>query len=211
MRGDPRRRRRRRRSASGSGRPPRPHHARLRGAAPAASALQKSVTLSPRKPPTSAQPGEMSRPAAGRPMRTYASHAARATRCSGTPNSSPAIVPPRLDDACQLGEGRRGIVDVAKEVRERERVERRVRERQMIRVAVDELDLGRDSLARHREHLHALVEARPRGNPSGVRARSRPCRCPWRRRARCRPAPAAVRSTRKLRQRPSWPNESSRA
>ena len=63
------------------------------------------------------------------------------------------------DHAGQLGEGRRGIVDVAEEVRERERVERRVREGKVIGVAVDELDLGRDSLARHREHLHALVEA----------------------------------------------------
>ena len=117
--------------------------------------------LGPRNEPTSRQPGEISMPAVGRPIRTQSSHAARATP-RGRPNSSIEIVLPagRLR---QLAEGRLRVVHVAEEVREREPVERRVVERQPLGLALDELDAvaeagGVDAPPSLREHLAALID-----------------------------------------------------
>ena len=69
----------------------------------------------------------------------------------------------RPDDACQLPERAGRILDVAKEVGERERRERAVLEGKLLRGALDEADPPReagslDSLVRRSEHLGALVE-----------------------------------------------------
>ena len=148
---------------------------------------QKSLTLSPRKPQTSAQPGEMSRPAVGRPTPTYASPDGTDEGVLRQPELEARDRPAGPDDSSQLGKGRCGIVHVAEEVRERERVERA-----RPRKAAGPRRRGR---ARPRAGLARVPprasprsgRARPHGSPCGVRARSRPCPCPWRRPARCRP------------------------
>ena len=138
--------------------------------------------LGPRKEPISRQPGEISIPAVGRPIRTQSSHAARATP-RGRPNSSIAIVLP-AGRPVPAPAGSPADRHVAEEVREREPVERRVVERQPLGLALDELDSvaqagGVDALPSLGEHLAALVEAddaapraaheldRDRGGPGG--------------------------------------------
>jgi hypothetical protein len=68
------------------------------------------------------------------------------------------------DDARQLAQCRRGLLDVAEEVREREPVERAVLERKLVRAALDEPDPFRqpscfDLPVACGQHLGALVEA----------------------------------------------------
>jgi hypothetical protein len=68
------------------------------------------------------------------------------------------------DDASELAQRRRGIVDVAKEIREGERIEFRVLERERLGVPFAQLDSSaepgaRDTLAAGGEHLRALVDA----------------------------------------------------
>lgn len=68
------------------------------------------------------------------------------------------------DDARELAQRRRGILDVAKEIREREPVERTVLERKLYRAPLDEPDPFRqacrlDPSAAGGQHLGALVEA----------------------------------------------------
>ena len=67
------------------------------------------------------------------------------------------------DDARQLAQGRGGVVDVAQEVGERQRVEGAVVEREAVGAALDEPHLLRrrrelHAPARDLEHLRALVE-----------------------------------------------------
>src|SRR5947199_313542 len=64
----------------------------------------------------------------------------------------------RADDAGELTEGRRRVVDITKEVREGERVEGGVVEREVFGARLDELDVRGQTLARNREHLRALVD-----------------------------------------------------
>src|SRR3954469_13041981 len=65
--------------------------------------------------------------------------------------------PTRPHDPGELGQGRSGIVDVAKEVRDREGVEGRVFEGKALRARLDELDFGH-VLPRDGQHLWALVD-----------------------------------------------------
>src|SRR6266699_2554503 len=101
--------------------------------------------LPPRKSPTSCQPGETIRPAAG--------------------STAPT-------EARELPQGRARIVDVAEQVGDRERVERGVLERQVLSARLDQLYRCGQVLARDREHLRALVDADDR---AAVLAEQLPC------------------------------------
>src|SRR5439155_14905892 len=64
----------------------------------------------------------------------------------------------RPHDPRELAHRRRGIVDVAQQVGEREVVEGRVREGQFLRAAEDDLIEDAVALASAREHVGALIE-----------------------------------------------------
>ena len=89
--------------------------------------------------PTSCQPGEISRPASGRPTSTHGFQGGRQMP-RGSPNSSIATVPPGRTTRASSASVADRVVDVPQEVREREVVERAVRERHAFRRRLDELD-----------------------------------------------------------------------
>ena len=163
--------------------------------------------------PTSCQPGEMHAARDGQadadvelPQRPPEPARERRTR-------APAIVPPGRTTRASSRERRRRVVDVAQEVRERERVEGRVRERQLARRAPRRAESACEPAARRAarrgEHLGALVEPddAAAGAPDELdRDRARPGRDVEHRVA----GPASTRETRKRRQRGSWPSESRR-
>ena len=96
------------------------------------------------------------------------------------------------DDAGELAQRRRHVVDVAKEIREGERVELPVGERQVLGPRLAQLDLPaqpvvRDPLASRCEHLRALVDA-DHGAARHRRARARSRQPPSRSRRRARVA-----------------------
>src|SRR5262249_14771506 len=62
------------------------------------------------------------------------------------------------DDPRELADDRGGIVDVAKQVRDGERVEGSVGKRQLFGTSLDQLHRGGQPAARFGEHLGALVE-----------------------------------------------------
>ena len=118
-------------------------------------------------------------------------------------------------DARELAQRRRGIVDVAQEIGERERVELAVVERQLLGAALAQLDARReagalDARAAGREHLGALVDARRRVQSGCARASSiATAAVPRRDVEHARRVRPATRETRNRRQRGSCPNESS--
>ena len=129
--------------------------------------------LGPRNRPTSYHSREIRRPKAGRPRRTYTRHSARATGFGGSMNSSEAMRPPGLTDAGELAQGRRRVLDVAKQVGEGQVVELAVLEWQRFSFTADELDARGEvgvcaqPRRRLREHLGTLVESH---DPAAVAA-----------------------------------------
>ena len=160
--------------------------------------------------PTSCQPGEISRPASGQAdARPRAARAAARAPC-GTPNSSPAIVPPGRTTRASSRSVAAGIVDVAEQVGEREAVERAVGEGQLLGARPRRARRRRRRLpARASASISgALVEADDRAALLAdelERDRAVPVATSSTR----SPGPASTRETRNRRQRGSWPNESS--
>ena len=142
--------------------------------------------------------------AGARPGRTAPTPDVRAP--PGTPNSSDATIPPGRTTRDELGERRAGVVDVAQEVREREVVEARVRERQRLGGRFDELDRGRRIALRARASICALWSTPVTRNPRRTSsAATRPVPVAT---SRTWPPSRGSRETRKRRQSGSCPNDS---
>ena len=131
----------------------------------------------------------------------------------GTPNSSPAIVPPGRH-ARELTQRRGRVVDVAEQVGEGEPSNSPSANGSASRARLDELDfLTRctSPAAALGEHLGALVDA---DDPAALLPDELACDCAGAGRDvedAALPGPASIRETRKRRQRGSWPYERSAA
>ncbi len=118
--------------------------------------------LGPRKPPTSRQPGETTAPARGQ-AHPHVELPQRPPRPAREAELEHRDRPAGAHDAGELAQRRAVVVDVAQEIREGERVELSVGERQRLRASLAQLDplaeAGlHDALASRREHLGALVD-----------------------------------------------------
>ena len=112
----------------------------------------------PRKRPTSCQPGR-EQPPGERQADVDPEIPGRPPDAAREAELEHRDRPARAHDARELGERRRGIVDVPEEVGERQVVERGVGKRQRVGRRLDELDAAVEPLAGASEHLGALVEA----------------------------------------------------
>ena len=148
--------------------------------------------LGPRNVPTSCQPGEMSRPASREPD-PHVELPERPPEPRGRPNSSAAMAPPGRTTRASSREGRGRILDVAQEVRERERVERRGRRTAARRRFPRRAGCGRRGARRRSGCAQTRAfprsgRARRRGSRAAARARSPPRPSPSPRPAPRRPA-----------------------
>ncbi len=72
-----------------------------------------------------------------KPDPVYSSQAARVSAAGGSPNSSDAIVPPERTTRASSRERCAGVVDVAQQVRDGQRVEGAILKRQLLGAALD--------------------------------------------------------------------------